>query len=352
MSKYRDRPTETVRLGDLQSKHAFDGFVPLADHPFTKALPLDADELVDEFWQSAFEIHAYRRRPHQSFVAEAKARLTGFRAMLASIRCVGFDPGAGGPVVIQRDAGGSWIVAEGRHRCAILHYLYGPDLRLDVRGGKVAAVILPASDLAKNADLIEAYHAGGTRHVGRNGGLYQTVPQLGIPGRRDSRLRFRAYGLADLVKPTDRVLDIGCNCGAMAAAVAPLCRKVNGIDNDAASIAIARQIADRLDLRNVEFDCADADEVLPEIAAAAYNVVLSFAAHRWIRTALDEYGRRCDRILKPGGLCVFESHDPRGFTVKVGVFACGRFAVERWGQVADPSDARREFAILRKPREK
>lgn len=49
-----------------------------------------------------------------------------------------------------------------------------------------------------------------------SGFLYQGLNSLGIFGVRNTEQRFADYGLAELIGPEDRILDIGCNCGFMA----------------------------------------------------------------------------------------------------------------------------------------
>jgi SAM-dependent methyltransferase len=318
----------------------------LGEHPFTVALPLHSNAEIAVFLQSAFEIHAYRRRSYTDAHIKARERLAVFRQMLESFQVYGFVPQRGGMIEIHQNKGGKFFVAEGRHRCSIMHHLYGPDAVLVVNSGQVTGIIFPENTVALRADLVRKYHAGGTRHVGKNKGLYQSVPQLGIPGRRDTAYRLKQYDLENFLKETDRVLDIGCNCGAMSVSIAPLVRKVNGIDNDKSSIEVARIVASALDANNVEFDWANADNMLNAITDDTYDAVLSFAVHRWIKTPVKDYLRTIHRILKPGGRCLFESHNADGFAALVGENTAGLFKAERWGEVNDKGDARREFVVL------
>ncbi|HXG03346.1 MAG TPA: class I SAM-dependent methyltransferase, partial [Candidatus Binatia bacterium] len=92
--------------------------------------------------------------------------------------------------------------------------------------------------------------------------------------------------LADLC-----VLDVGTGRGRLALALAPACRRVVGVDRDAASIDEARRRARQAGLRNVEFVVADAESV--EYAAFEPDLV---TAHLCMSDAIAE---RAARVLRP-----------------------------------------------------
>lgn len=140
---------------------------------------------------------------------------------------------------------------------------------------------------------------------------YQALSILGVYGERSTEERFEAYGLASLVKSSDRVLDLGCNCGFMAVYTSfrTGCQ-ADGVDINPYMIEIGSlcadylRIADRINLvaaRIQDFE-----------AGAQYSVLFSFATH-WTddenyRVPLREHFERCAAYLESGGLLVFESH--------------------------------------------
>jgi SAM-dependent methyltransferase len=74
----------------------------------------------------------------------------------------------------------------------------------------------------------------------------------GVSARYWALLHAEPLGTAD-------VLDVGTGSGRIALALAPHCRRVLGIDRDAAALAEARQCAADAGLKNVEFADIDAE---------------------------------------------------------------------------------------------
>ncbi|MCL6641672.1 MAG: class I SAM-dependent methyltransferase [Candidatus Rokubacteria bacterium] len=126
--------------------------------------------------------------------------------------------------------------------------------------------------------------------------------------------------LADLC-----VLDVGTGWGRLALALAPACRRVVGVDRDAASIDEARRRARRAGLDNVEFIVADAESV--EYAAFEPDLV---TAHLCMSDAIAE---RAARVLRPGQ-----------------VFAAVAFHTDQWRETGRRSrfayDERRMATLL------
>jgi SAM-dependent methyltransferase len=140
---------------------------------------------------------------------------------------------------------------------------------------------------------------------------YQALAILNVFGERGTEERFDAYGLADLIARTDRVLDIGCNCGFMAvyAAFRTGCQ-ADGIDINPHMIRIGQHCAEFLRLgERVRLMAEPFQDFRPE---RPYTVVLSFATHwtddRNYRVRLQDHLRRVHGMMAAGGLLIFESH--------------------------------------------
>ena len=111
------------------------------------------------------------------------------------------------------------------------------------------------------------------------------------------------------------VLDVGTGAGKVALAVAPLCKRVVGIDRDASAIAEAQRRAVAAGVSNAEFIAADADAIdHATLVAEAPRLV---TAHMYLSDALVQ---RSAAVLAP-----------RGALVMVG------FHVDQWKETGKPS---------------
>jgi SAM-dependent methyltransferase len=140
---------------------------------------------------------------------------------------------------------------------------------------------------------------------------YQGLAIAGVLGDRMCDYRFDEYELRCWIKPTDRVLDIGCNCGFMAilAAYRIGCH-AHGIDISPYMIEIGRLVAKHL--RIDDLVTLEAGRLQHFHPGPVFDVVMSFATH-WTddqnyRVSLDEHMTRIASYLKPRGKLVFETH--------------------------------------------
>lgn len=101
---------------------------------------------------------------------------------------------------------------------------------------------------------------------------YAAMPMRNQASYEATLERIRAH-----LKPTDRVLELGCGTGSTALRLAPLVAHYNATDYSAEMIAIAREKQAESDVTNLDFTVVQAAEgALPEIpfdAILAFNVL-------------------------------------------------------------------------------
>lgn len=115
---------------------------------------------------------------------------------------------------------------------------------------------------------------------------YQAVPEIGLDGRRDFRRRVEWMRLDEAEFASKTVLDIGCNLGSFCRYAARRgAVRVVGVDVDAAASA-AFEIANWLELWNVDYLALDLPDQASQIAALSgierFDVVFLLASVRHV----------------------------------------------------------------------
>jgi 2-polyprenyl-3-methyl-5-hydroxy-6-metoxy-1,4-benzoquinol methylase len=195
-------------------------------------------------------------------------------------------------------------------------------------------------ELRLHLDPAATLHGGGD--------FYQSCEPLLIQGQRPTAARFEAYDLASVLRPSHRLLDIGCNCGFLALHCAPLVSEVVGIDVEPRFVAMAGVAQRHLGHDNCRFVAASFDEFHVD---EPFDVIFSFAVHHWIGLPLDTYAEHLRRLLRPGGYILFESQDLNShdsdWDTKFAALCDRGFSVVRRGNLCDDGTRVRAFALLR-----
>jgi SAM-dependent methyltransferase len=115
--------------------------------------------------------------------------------------------------------------------------------------------------------------------------------------------RLPAFLAGAAIRPTDRVLDIGCGTGVStrAAARAAHAGHAHGVDLSSQTVDVARRLAAREGLTNASFERADA-QVHP-FEAAAFDVVISRAGAMFFGRPVSAFAN-LRRSLTAGGRLV------------------------------------------------
>jgi len=142
---------------------------------------------------------------------------------------------------------------------------------------------------------------------------YQGTERLGISGIKPTEERLARYDIAEYLRATDRVLDIGSNNGFWALALAARVGHVDGVEFNPYLVAIAQLAKEYLEIHNTSFVPGD---FVDFETSEKYDVVFSLANHCTIDGNLsmdfEQYIAKTFSLLKPGGILFFESHNVFG----------------------------------------
>ncbi len=151
------------------------------------------------------------------------------------------------------------------------------------------------------------------RHNYCNGYLYQGWEELGLCGVKPTAARLQRYRVADYLRATDRVLDLGANNCFLSLAVGRMVRHVDAVELNPFLVDIGRTAGARVGQSNVQFVIADIEYWH---ANDTYDVLFSLANHSTIDTRMsmnfEFYAAKLFSLLRPGGLLFFESHNVFG----------------------------------------
>ena len=136
---------------------------------------------------------------------------------------------------------------------------------------------------------------------------YQSMEIIGLRGIRPTEYRIREYGLRQILKECDDVLDIGCNSGFLDISIAGEVRSVTGVEYDFNLVKVANLVANYLKVTNCMFYNGDFIDWYRN-ADKNYSVIFSFAIHHWLDLNSQEYVAIINHLLRVNGYVCFESH--------------------------------------------
>ncbi len=212
------------------------------------------------------------------------------------------------------------VTALARHRpgpddprwTAMARLVEGRDAALDQLAAEVAAT--GAQHDASGADGLARIAAFFDRAVAHSPEASVALYSLGDPAiLAQAPAEIVAWLHANrLLHAGADVLDLGCGIGRIAAALAPQCRTVLGLDVSAGMVAEARR---RAALPNVRFE-QTAGRDLDALPEAAFDLVLAVDSFPYmVQAGPDVVGRHvagAARVLRPGGALVVLNFSYRG----------------------------------------
>ncbi len=194
--------------------------------------------------------------------------------------------------------------------------------------------------------LLQGVFDQKSQNFGR-GNFYQSYDEINIPGQRPTEKRFDIYQLKKYLKPTDAVLDIGCNCGFFANYTGSFVAKVDGIEINSTLCEIGAITRTYLNRPHCTFYCSDFNNYKP---VGKYDMIYSFAVHHWIGMDIKAYFRKLKLLLNPEGKIVFESQNletvDSDFDEKVTKIEKEGFRILERGDLKDDGIIHRKFVVF------
>lgn len=105
-----------------------------------------------------------------------------------------------------------------------------------------------------------------------------------------------------LMRPSDRVLDVGCGTGSLALRLAPFGDHISGLDLSAEMIRIAREKAVTLAVPNVSFEVGTLDRELP-FEPASFDGITAYSLLHLVQDRPTTLAK-IRELLRPGGFFV------------------------------------------------
>lgn len=188
------------------------------------------------------------------------------------------------------------------------------------------------------------------KHVfGGAGRFYQSYEPLGIPGSRDTAFRIKTYQLDNYLNKNMDVLNIGCNCGFIDCTIAGQVKSITGIEYDAYFLQFANELKEIEGIQNITFMAGDFKTINLQ---RKFDMICSFAVHKWIGLPLEEYFSRLYNMLNERGIVLFETHGIDTYDKDIeGVLESviqDKFEVISSGDIDDGFKRPRKFYYFRK----
>lgn len=183
------------------------------------------------------------------------------------------------------------------------------------------------------------------------GGFYQSLPILNLSGQRPTDYRIKEYGILDYLGGGETVLDIGCNVGFFDIMLADQVKSITGVEYEKRLIRVARFVSKQLKVGNVNFIFGDFNE-WNVTDNNSFDIILSFAVHKWINMPSAEYCKSLYDKLNNGGLVFFESQnvkiDKEVYEEYIANFKNLGMTIIKNGTIKDDGRIEREYSVLKK----
>lgn len=189
----------------------------------------------------------------------------------------------------------------------------------------------------------------GNHVFGGDARFYQSYERLGIIGNRNTSYRIGTYGLYEWIDEHMSILDIGCNMGFFDLAIADKVNSVVGLEYDKWFLEFGERVKKYEKINNVKFLQGDFKEYKTD---EKFDMIFSFAVHKWIGLPLHDYFLRLSKLLNDDGVVLFESHGidtyDEGLDEKMEELVSDIFTIKKKGIIFDGFKRPRNFYYLEK----
>lgn len=174
--------------------------------------------------------------------------------------------------------------------------------------------------------------------------FYQTHPNLNISGVRPTISRINNYKLLSYINSESVILDIGCNTGFVSAYLSSFVKSVDAVEFNKEVFLIASRTINYLNINNVNLFNIDIKKFQSNYK---YDLVMSFAIHRWVGLGIEEYLGLLEHFKKEKGFLIIESHpeEQDKLALKIALNN-SRFETVAYGFTDDHLGNLRDFYIL------
>lgn len=204
---------------------------------------------------------------------------------------------------------------------------------------------------SKQKGIIDDYHyfiksewVKSRKEFGLWDHFYQTHPKLNITGVRSTISRINNYKLLSYINKESVILDIGCNTGFVSSYLSDFVRSIDAVEYNKEVFLIAFRTINYLRIENVNLFNIDIKEFQCNYK---YDLIMSFAIHRWVGLGINEYLEFLANFKKENGLVIIESHpdEQDKFSLKIAIEK-SNFNIVSYGLTDDHLGYLRDFYIL------
>ena len=135
--------------------------------------------------------------------------------------------------------------------------------------------------------------------------IYQTHPKINLKGERPTIGRYKIYNLEKYLKKDMEILDVGGNIGFFSLFVSNKVKHVDVVEHNPALMKICEKVKNKLKIENLTTYSQDIKKYQPD---KKYDLIFSFAIHKWVGLELNEYIKLLFNLLKKDGIILIESH--------------------------------------------